>query len=275
MKVYISVDMEGVACVTHREDLVPEGEGYQLARRWMTAETNAAVLGAFDAGATEVVVSDSHNTMRNLLPDELHEEVLLVRGSPRPLSQMEGLDDTFDAAFLVGYHGMAGTAKSVFPHTFLKGMMYAARLNGVPLGETGISAALAGHFGVPVALVCGDDSVHARVGEFLPWAESVITKWAISELAAKNLTPRASQKRIRAAAARALGRLDEMRPWTPETPVRFELEYLHPVHAYLGAEIPGVEMVDGRTLAYTGADLMEVFRVFSAMIHTALSHAKI
>ncbi len=275
MKIYISVDMEGVACVTHREDIVPTGDGFALARKWMTAETNAAVMGAYKAGATEVVVSDSHNYMRNLLPDELHEDVLLVRGTPRPLSQMEGLDETFDAAILVGYHAMAGDALGVISHTFLISMVHAVRFNGITFGEAEISAALAGHFGVPIALVCGDDTLAARVRHTLPWAERVTTKWAINTTAAKNLTPSASQKKIKGATISALSRLQDMKPFTLETPIRFELDYMQPIYAYLGADIPGVEQISGRTLAYTGRDMLDVFRVWRTMLNAALAQVQV
>ncbi|MGA9348048.1 MAG: M55 family metallopeptidase [Anaerolineae bacterium] len=270
MKVYISVDIEGVACVTHPDHTKLEGTEYEMARKWMTAEANAAIEGALEAGATGIVVADSHGHMRNMLPDELHEDALLVRGSPRPLTMMEGLDETFDAAFFVGYHSMAGTAKGVLSHTYIGRMVYAIRLNGIAVGEPGFNAAIAGHFGVPLALVCGDDTVDAEVGALLPWTERVITKWALSSLAARSLTPKASQKRIRQGAKRALGRLSEMKPWTLETPIRFEVDFMGPIYAYLAADVPGVECVNERTLAYTGADMLQITRIWRLMINASL-----
>ena len=237
MRIYISVDMEGVACVTHGDHVKLEGTEYEMARKWMTAEANAAIKGALRAGATEVVVADSHGHMRNMLPDELHQEALLVRGSPRPLSMMEGLDETFDAAFLVGYHSRAGTAKGILSHTYIGSSVYALRLNGITVGEPGFNAATAGHFGVPVALVCGDDTVDAEVTALMPTAECVVTKWAISPLAARNLTPKASQQRILQGAMRALERLGEMKPWVLKTPIRFEVDFMRPIHAYLAADL--------------------------------------
>jgi D-amino peptidase len=269
MRVYISVDMEGVACVTHGDHTKLEGTEYEMARKWMTAEANAAVEGALEGGATDVVVADSHGHMRNMLPDELHEDALLVRGSPRPLTMMEGLDETFDAAFLVGYHSMAGTARGILAHTYL-GSLYAIRLDGVTVGEPGFNTALAGHFGVPVALVCGDDTVDAEVGALIPSTERVITKWAFSTLAARNLTPKASQKRIREGAKRALARLSEMKPWVLEKPIRFEVEFTLPIYAHMAAEIPGVERVDGRSLVYTGADMLDVNRTWRLMLNVSL-----
>jgi D-amino peptidase len=273
MKVYLSVDMEGVACVTHVDHVKLEGTEYEMARKWMTAEANAAVEAALEKGATQVVVADSHGHMRNILPDELHQDALLVRGSPRPLTMMEGLDETFDAAFLVGYHSMAGTAKGILAHTYIGRAVYALRLNGITVGEPGFNAAVAGHFGVPVALVCGDDTVEREVGNLMPWAERVITKWALSPLSARNLTPKASQERIRQGAERALERLPEMKPWVVETPVRFEVDFMHPIQADVGADIPGVERVEGRTLTYTGADMLQVTRIWRLIINATLGQA--
>ena len=270
MKVYVSVDMEGVACVTHGDHVKLEGIEYEMARKWMTAEANAAIKGAFKAGASEVVVADSHGHMRNLLPDELHEDALLVRGSPRPLTMMQGLDETFDAAFLVGYHSMAGTPQGILAHTYLGRSIYAVRLNGLTVGEPGFNSAIAGHFGVPVALVCGDDTVDAEVGELMPATERVVTKWALSTFTARNLTPKASQKRIRQGAKRALARLANMEPLLIEKPIRFEVDFMQPLSAHLAADIPGVERVGGRTLVYTGTDMLDVTRIWRLIINASL-----
>lgn len=269
MKVFLSVDMEGVACVTHGDHVKLEGPEYEMARKWMTAEANAAIEGALEAGATEIVVADSHGHMRNLLPDELHETVLLVRGTPRPLSMMDGLDEGFDAALFVGYHSMAGTARGVLAHSYSGSTVYALRLNGVEVGEPGFNAAVAGHFGVPVVLVSGDDTVDAEVGALMPWAERVITKWGINAVSARNLTPKASQRRIRAGSKRALARLGEMRPLKIESPVRFEVEFMRPIQAAVAAGVPGVEVQGGRTLAYTGPDMMHVAMMWRVLMDVA------
>lgn len=269
IRVFISVDMEGVACVTHSDHVKLEGPEYEMARKWMTAEANAAIEGAFDAGATEVVVADSHGHMRNLLPDQLHEDALLVRGSPRPLSMVEGLDEGFDAVIFVGYHSRAGTARGVLAHSFSGSTVYAIRLNGLEVGEPGFNAAIAGHYRVPVALVCGDDTVDAEVKSLMPWAERVITKWAITPLSAKSLTPRAAQQRIRDGATRALGRLGDMQPLEIERPVRLEVDFMRPIYASLAMNIPGVEAVSGRTVAYTGASVLEAALVGRVMMDIA------
>lgn len=271
VKVFISVDMEGVACVTHDDHTKMEGAAYEMARKWMTGETNAAIEGALEAGATEIVVADAHGFMCNLLPDELHEDALLVRGTPRPLFQMEGLDETFDAAFLIGYHARAGDARGILAHTHVGRIVYELRLNDTVVTETAFNAAVAGHFGVPIALVSCDDALAAEISATHPWIERVITKWAISSYAARNLTPKASQKRIRAAAKRALERLSEMKITRLDAPIQFEANFLKPIYAHLAADIPGVRRVDGRRVRYTGTDMVEISRIWRLMINASLS----
>ncbi len=271
MKVFISVDMEGIAGVTHGDHVKLEGVEYEAARKWMTAETNAAVEGALEAGASEVVVADSHGHMRNLLPDMLHEEALLVRGSPRPLIQMEGLDESFSAAMFIGYHAGAGHATGILAHTHVSRIVYQLRLNGEPVDESVFNASVAGEVGVPVVLVAGDDALAAAIERTLPWAERVVTKWAISSYAARNLSPAASQKRIREAAKAALDQLEAMKVFKLEQPIRFEANFNHPIYAHLAADIPGAERVDGYTVAFEGKDMLEISRIWRLMINASLS----
>ena len=168
---------------------------------------------------------------------------------------------------------MVGTARGVLAHTYISRSVHAVRLNGITVGETGFNAAIAGHFGVPVALVCGDDTVDAEVDELLPSAERVITKWALSPFAACNLTPKAAQKHIQEGAKRALGRLGEIKPLVLEKPIRFEVDFMHALYAYVAADVPGVEWIDGRTLVYTGTDMLEVTRIWRLIINTSLGEA--
>ncbi len=270
MKVFISVDIEGVACVTHRDQTKLEGTEYEMGRRWMTAEANAAIEGALEAGATEIVVADSHGHMRNLIPDDLHQDVLLIQGTPRALSMMDGIDATYTAAFFVGYHSMAGNARGILSHTYLGSTVYGVRLNGIAVGEPGINAAIAGHFGVPIALVCGDDTVEAEVGALLPWSERVITKWALSTVSARNLTPKTAQRHIRAGARQALERLGDMKPLVMEQPIHLEVDFIRPLHAQIAADIPGVKLGAGRTVSYSGADMLEVTRIWRLMLNLSM-----
>jgi D-amino peptidase len=266
MRVFISVDMEGVAGVVHEDQTDPKdprhAAEYERARRLMTGEANAAVEGALASGATHVVVSDSHWLMRNIAAEELHPGAELVSGGPRRLSMMEGIDDGFTAAFCIGYHGMAGTAHATIDHTYTE-RVRAVRLNGRMVGELGLNAALAGSFGVPVVLVSGDQSLAAEAAELLgDGVEAVVVKQAVSRFAARSVSPDVARARIREAAARALRR--HVPPVTIPAPVTLEVEFAHTHQADMAELVPGSTRPDGRTICFTAADYREVFRAFRA-----------
>ncbi|MCI2424930.1 M55 family metallopeptidase [Candidatus Acetothermia bacterium] len=260
MKVYISVDMEGIAGVTHGDHVKLEGPEYEKARKWMTGETNAAIEGTLEAGATEVVVADSHGHMRNLLLDELHEAAIIIQGSPRPLGMMAGIDNTFAAASFIGYHSRAGDRAGVLAHSFT-GQVYNLRLNGTTVGEGGFNAAIAGHFGVPLAFVAGDDTIDAEIASLLPSTKRVIVKWAINTTAARSLTPKNAQKAIHTGIKTALTNLGNIPPLVIKRPIRLEVDLIQPLSVYSAQDIPGIKQIDNRTLTYTGADMMEINRI--------------
>lgn len=271
MRVFISVDMEGIAGVVHWADTKLEGVEYERARHWMTGEANASIEGALQAGATEVVVNDSHGHMRNLLAEDLHPDAQLVRGSLKPLSMMQGLEPGFDAAFLVGYHAMAGVGGGILNHTFIGSMVAALRLNGQPVGEVGYNTAVAGAMQVPVVLVTGDDALAHEVQEQLPWAERVVVKHGYTSWSARNVSPQKACELIRDGAQRALQRLDEMRLPQLDPPIRFEAQFFRPVYADLAGFIPGAERIDGTTVAYTAPDMLTVNRAWMTMMNIVLS----
>lgn len=271
MKIFITVDMEGMAGITHTDHTKMEGIEYEMARKWMTAEANAAIEGAFEAGATDVVVTDAHGFMRNMLPHELHKDAQLVRGIPRPLFQMQGIDETFDAALMIGYHAQAGDAFGILSHTHVGRIAYDIRLNGESVNEVAFNTAVAGHFGVPLALVSGDDCLIESVAKTHPWAEGVTTKWALSRFSARNLSPAASQDLIRASTKRALGRLSEMQVTKFEGPIELEMHFLDPIYAQLASDIPGAERIDGRGIRYVGQDMLEITRIWRLSINASLS----
>lgn len=266
MKVLISVDMEGIAGVVAREDVMMEGEEYQRARRWMTAEANAAIAGAKDAGANEIVVADSHGYMRNLLIEDLIEDeiVQIVRGSPRPLGMVNGVDEKCTAAMFIGYHAMEGTENGVLAHSYSGLAVQQMRLNGRAMGELGFNAAICGAFGVPVILVSGDDRLAEEVAEQLPLAATVITKWGVGAYAARNLHPSESCRRIRAGVEAALGEMiqsattRERMVHRLERPIRFELIYKRSIHGDHVQHIPGLERLAGNHVAYESDDIIEL-----------------
>ena len=271
MKVYISVDMEGIAGVVHEDQTDPidprhAGE-YNRFCRLMTNEANAAIAGALDAGATNVLVNDSHWLMRNLLAEELNPRAELLSSGPKRLSMVEGIDGRFDAAMFVGYHARAGTQNATIDHTYTS-RVYEARINGQPVGELALNAALAGLYGVPVVLVSGDQSLAAEAKALLGAnVETVVVKEAVGRFAARSLAPSVACERIRAGAAAALQRRHTPFQFTP--PVRLEVDFIESQMADMAELVPGSRRTGGRTVGYTGDDYREVFRAWRAMYNLA------
>jgi len=271
MRVYISVDMEGVAGVVHEDQTDPidprhAGE-YNRFRRLMTAEANAAIEGALAAGATAVLVNDSHWLMRNLLAEELHPAAELLSGGPKRGSMVEGVELGFEAAMFVGYHARAGAHHAIIDHTYTS-LVHEARLNGRPVGELAINAALAGTYGVPVALVSGDQALAAEARELLgPAVETVVVKQAVGRFAARSLAPSEACRRIREGAARALARPHQ--PLVLPPPITLEVEFALTQMADMAELAPGSVRTGGRTLAYTHEDYREVFRAWRALYNLA------
>ncbi len=260
VKVFISVDMEGIGGVVTAEQLGPTGFEYARFREFMTAEALAAIDGARQGGATQFVIADSHGNMQNLLIERFPSDVTIIRGSPRPLSMMEGIDSTFSAAFFIGYHTATTNARGVRAHTISSATFAAMRINGRATAESGINATIAGRFGVPVALISGDADAVAELKELAPTAEGVVVKQAISFHAAATITPEASQALIRAAAKRAIERLREMKPFVVRGPVQLELTYKNYTPAEMMAYLPGVERVDAHTVRYSARTIIDVSR---------------
>lgn len=260
LKVYISVDMEGVAGVVASHQTGPGGHEYGWARRLMTAEANAAIAAAFDAGATEVVVNDSHGPQTNLPADEVDRRASLITGQPKPMGMAQGLDSTFDAAIYIGYHAHGSEAHSVLGHTFT-GALKHVRLNGQEVGEYGLNGMVAGHFGVPVVLISGDDKIAAEAQAFFPGIEAVVVKQGIAMTAARTLHPLESRARIAAGVKAALGRHAGMRPVRLPTPITLEIELATMAYADAAANVPGMVRVNGLTVRYVAPDALTAYRV--------------
>lgn len=268
MKVFISVDMEGIAgIVSWKQD---EGEHRMITRRLMTAEANAAIEGALAAGATEIIVADSHNTMINLIPDELRPEARLISGSARPFSMMEGIDEDVAGVVFVGYHSAMGTADGVLDHTYSSGTVSEVRINGVRVGEIGINAGVAGCFGVPVVCVAGDqaatEEAKALLGDQLV---TVPVKQGIGRIAANSLHPEVARQRIREAVQQALTKAEKPQPLKFGQPVEWEIRFMTSSMAHLAMLIPGAERVDGVTVRFRHDDYIVGFKAFRAMISLA------
>lgn len=264
MKIYISADIEGVGCVAHSEQSSVGGREYEVARRLMTAEVNAAVRGAFDAGATAVTVADSHNVGLNLLVEEIDERAELIIGNPRPLSMMEGIAEGYDAAGFVGYHAAAGTPDSSIVHIF-HGRVAEVALNGIRVGEIGFNALLAGHYGVPVVLMTGDAAACAEARDLLGDLETVTVKEGIGSYAARCLHPAVCQRRIYDGAVRAFSRIADLAPFRLEGPVTLTMRLTTASGADRAMRLPGTVRTDPTAVRWEGPDILEAFRAFNAM----------
>jgi D-amino peptidase len=267
VKVYISADMEGIAGHTGWQQVEPGTFLYRAAQERMTDEVNAAVDAAFAAGATLVVVNDSHDGMRNLIPERLDARARLLQGSPKPYSMVEGAEAGYDVAFFVGYHAMGG-GPGVLAHTYSLDPLRVT-LNGLPVGETGLNALVLGAYGTPVALVTGDDRLAAEVSELLPWATSVVVKEARGRFGALSLSPSAAAQAIRDGVRAAFARRAEWKPFTLAAPITVELELPQAGQADLAALVPLAERVGPRTVRYVAPDPLTAYRAFRTMNNMA------
>ncbi len=266
LKIYISADMEGVAGVVSSEQLGPSGFEYARFREFMTGEVLAAVNAAFEAGATEILVSDSHGNGQNLLIEKFPENVRIVRSWPRPLMMMEGIDETFDAAMFIGYHSSTTNPDGVRAHTMSSARLADIRLNGRSMPEAGINAAIAGHFGVPVIMISGDDAIVKEARDLIGPIEGAVVKWAISFHSAKTLTPQAAQKLIAEKVKAAIGRLSEFKPFKLKTPVTLEVTFKNYRPSQILAFLPIVDRIDAHSIRFVGKDMIEVSKFLEFML---------
>lgn len=267
LKVFISVDMEGVAGVVHGDHVSAGGRDYSMARRWTTAEANAAIEGALAAGATEIVVNDSHGGMRNIIASELNPAARLITGSPKPFSMMQGIDETFDAVILIGYHARAGSIDGVLDHTYSGASVYSVKVNGVELGESEMNALVAGYYGVPVVMIAGDEEAcrqaRGTLGDQLVTAE---VKIGIGRYAANTLVPSVAQELIKEKTQVALERLSGMKVFNLNAPYRFDVDFLRSDQAQGAELVPGVERSGPRSVTFTMDDFVDGFQMFRALL---------
>jgi len=260
VRVYISADMEGVAGVVTADQLGPTGFEYERFRAFMTNEVLAAMEGARAAGATEFVISDSHGNGENLLIEKFPKDVQIVRSWPRPLMMMEGIDSSFAAVLFIGYHSATTNPTGVRAHTMSSANLADLRIQGVSVPEAGFNAAVAGHFGVPVAMISGDDAIVKEAQALLGPIEGAVVKWALGFHSARTLTPEASCDRIRDAARKAIGRIRELKPYRVATPVRLDVRFKNYRPAELLAYLPIVERTDAHAIRFQAKDMPEAAR---------------
>lgn len=277
MRVFISADMEGATGVCHRDHLLAGGQDYERARHWLTSDLNAAIEGACDAGATEIVVADGHATMRNVLLDELDPRAQLLCGPAqvqnRPLAQLGALGpDTFDCAMFVGYHTRAGTPGGLLAHTWVGSLVHEIRMNGVASSEARLNAALLGEFGIPVVLATGADDFAAQVREELgDDLEAIAVKRTLGPSAVVTQSLKNAAKLIRAGATRAM---KSTRPvFRVSCPVEFEVEFHRRQQRDQAAEFGGERRNDRVLVFQTETVEAGVERVWRALTNALRSES--
>ena len=258
MKIYISADMEGVVGVVTQEQLGPSGFEYQRAREFMTEEVKAAIDAAFEAGATEIVVSDSHGNGQNLLIEKLPRNITLVRAFPRPLTMMQGIDETFDGVIFLGYHTSTTNPQGVRAHTMSSATLADVRLNGVSMPEAGLNAAIAGHFNVPVIMISGDDAIVKEAGALLGGIEGAVVKWAIGFHSARTLMPEAAYELIRQKVKQAIGRIKDFKPYKIKAPIQLDVRFKNYRPSEVLSYLSIIERTDSHSVRFMGKDMIEV-----------------
>ena len=261
LKVHISVDMEGIAGVVTGDQIGPTGFEYGRFREFMTREALAAVTAAKEAGATEIVVADSHGNGENLLIEQFPPDVRIVRSWPRKLQMMAGIDETFDAAIFIGYHSSTTNPAGVRAHTFSSATLTRVALNGVEMSEGAWNAAIAGHFGVPVVMISGDDAAVAEVRKVIGPIEGAETKKSLGFHSALTLTPQAALELIGPRVKAALARRAELKPYKPEGPVTVDVSFKHYLPAEVLAFLPMFERTASHAIRFRAKDMVEASSV--------------
>jgi D-amino peptidase len=266
VKVFISSDFEGAAGIVDWDQVRGPGTEYEIGRRLLLDELNAAIDGAVAGGADELLVNDSHSTMFNLNPGELHHEASYLSGKHKPMYMMEGLDPSFDAVFMVAYHGSIGAERAVLSHMYNPRAVWEVRLNGIPVGESALNSLVALHHGVPVTLITGDQSAVDEAAPFLPEIEGVIVKRSVTRYAAESLHPRRACALIHDGACRASARAGRRPLRTIEFPATLEVTFLTADMAEMSSWVDGVQRVAARTVSFTDDDPLRIYRTVVQMI---------
>ncbi|WP_449355754.1 M55 family metallopeptidase [Virgibacillus natechei] len=270
MKLYISVDMEGITGLPDYTYVIAGKHNYERGRKIMTAETNYVIDAAFKFGCESILINDSHSKMNNILIDELHPEAELITGDVKPLSMMQGIDETYDAVMFVGYHARAGQF-GVMSHA----MIHAVRnfyINDKPIGEMAFNAYVAGHFGVPVLLVAGDDQAAKEAESLISNVSTVAVKEAISRSAVKSLTPKKAGALLTEKVTQALENRYEVQPIKPPEKPTLKIEFNNYGQAEWANLMPHTEIVPGTTIvSYQAKDILEAYQAMLVMIELAIN----
>jgi len=267
MKILIAADMEGVSGVTTWDQVASGEPEYARFCHIMTEDVNAAVRGAFDGGAKEVIVTDGHAAGSNILIDELDQRATLNTGSPSPLAMMQGVDEA-DGVIYVGYHARAGSQNGILDHTWSSKTVANVRLNDILVGEYGLNAAVAGYFDVSVLMITGDQTTCNQAVDLLGEIETVVVKHATGRYSAKCLPPKIAQDKIQKSAARAVNCLSKQKgpkPFVLDEPVLLSVEFFDSAMADRAMNMSGSER-NGTFIIFSAPDILKAYNAFRAIV---------
>jgi D-amino peptidase len=247
MKIYILCDMEGTSGIWQPEQVDLTSSQYQQGRGLLVADVNAAIAGAFEGGAAELVVCDTHAGGRNFIIEQMADDPRVVYETPSGGDALPAIDESFDGLILTGHHAMAGTLNGFLDHTMSSAHWFRFTLNGQPVGEIGLETAVAGHFGVPLIMVAGDRAACDEAEAMFPGVVTAPVKEGLGRNRARCLPPGRGQELIHKRAAEAVGKAKELQPWKPGLPITLELTYTRADYADDAAANPAIERIDART----------------------------
>jgi D-amino peptidase len=272
MRIVCSVDIEGASGIVSPKETQEGGVDYDRGRDYLTHDVNAAVEGALEAGATRIVLHDSHGfNQRNLFLEKVHPAAEVIRGLP--ILFFEQLKPEFDASFLIALHSSYDESKGVLNHLFSSAHFRSVRLNGRPISEGEVTAAIAGHLGIPTVLVTGDDVTCVEMRRVIPEIETVVVKHAISRFAARCLPLSQTGPLIREGAKRAVQKVRKgtIPPYVYPEERELEIELRMPYQAEVIAELTKAKLAGLSTLQYAAADGMEVYRILRLVLYLVSS----
>lgn len=268
MKLYITLDIEGVTWVTSKEQGSHGSPEWSYMRTLLTQEINAAIEGAMEAGADQFLVNEGHSKQRNIIPHELNRAALLLTGREKLLHYMHRIPEGFDAMFMIGFHAGPGKQHAVMQHTF---HAYDLQVNGITLSEVGLGMALAGHYNIPTLLVTGDEETCLEAKELVPNIETVAVKKGVSNVAAIHLHPAVAQEKIRQTAKRAIERKDEIKPFFIKPPLVMDIQLYQSLMADMHEFIPGCERTSARSVRFKADNFFDLFKMFLLSSHLSMT----
>ncbi|HZD58583.1 MAG TPA: M55 family metallopeptidase [Anaerolineales bacterium] len=272
MNILIAADMEGISGVVNWDQVSPGHSEYERFRKIMTSDVNAAIEGALQAGAGEIVVADGHAGGDNLLLEDLNPQARLNSGNSAPFAMLQGIDANTGGVLLIGYHACAGSKNAVLDHTWSSARVANLWLNHKLMGEIGLNAALCGHFDAPVLMVSGDQTACGEARALLGGIVVVVVKQATGRTSAECLPVQLSQQNICEAAAKAVRQLTDGKapdPFKLSEPITVTVEFLNSLMAEQASRLPGAERLDGRRIEFSAEDMPHAYTAFQAAVDLA------